>query len=141
MQDKFIKLKIVTPEKIVYENDDVTSVTVPTKEGEITVLAHHIPLVTTIKTGQIKVIKDGEAFGCAISGGILEVQKGSTVVVLAERSEMAHLIDIGRAEEAHKRMLELKLLSKEEEDIDNARINALIEKELNRVRVGTRWKI
>lgn len=141
MSVNLLKLRIITPEKVIYESDEVSSVTIPTNDGEITVLPHHIPLVSTIKTGQMKVVKNDDVFAFAISKGILEVQKDSTVVVLAEKSEMAHLIDIERAEEAHKRMLELKLTSKEEEDIDNARINALIEKELNRVRVGTRWKI
>ncbi len=141
MSENVLKLRIVTPEKITYESDDVSFVTIPTTEGEITVLPHHIPIVSTIKVGQIKISKKGELYGCAISSGILEVQGGSTVVVLAERSEMAHLIDIQRAEDAHKRALEVKNRISEDDDIDNARINALIDKELNRVRVGNKWKI
>ncbi|MEZ4210885.1 MAG: ATP synthase delta/epsilon chain alpha-helix domain-containing protein [Candidatus Paceibacterota bacterium] len=106
----------------------------------MTVLPDHIPLVTNIKTGQIKVGKDGEVFALAVSIGILEVQRDSKVVILAERSEMAHLIDLNRAEEAYKRAEDLRERIKDEEEVDDAKVKALIDKELNRIKVGSKWK-
>ncbi len=140
MSEKTLELKILTPDALIYESGEVSSVTLPTESGEITVLPLHIPLISRIKTGQIKVVKGGETFALAVSSGVLEVQKDSKVVVLAERSEMAHLIDINRAEEAYRRAKEIKERIKDDEDIDDAKVSAAIEKELNRIRIGTKWQ-
>jgi F-type H+-transporting ATPase subunit epsilon len=140
MSNKKLQLKIITPDSIIYESDDVSFVTIPTGAGELTILPDHIPLVTTIKTGQVKVGKEGDLFALAVSIGILEVQRNSKVVILAERSEMAHLIDLSRAEEAYKRAAELKEKIKDEEDVDDAKVTALMDKELNRIKVGSKWK-
>ncbi len=140
MEKHILHLSIATPDKVIFESNSISSVTIPTDQGEITVLPNHIPLIATVKTGQIK-FKEGESLsGCAISRGILEVRHDSKVVILAERAELAHEIDLYRAEEAYKRALELRE-EKERDEIDDARLNALIDKELNRVKVGTRWKI
>ncbi len=140
MSNKKLQLKIITPDSVIYEDDEISYVNITTGSGEITVLPDHIPLVTNIKTGQIKVGKDGEVFALAVSIGILEVQRDSKVVILAERSEMAHLIDVTRAEEAYKRAAEIKERIKEDEDVDSAKVTALIDKELNRIKVGSKWK-
>lgn len=140
MSIKRIQLKIITPDSVIYESDDISYVNINTGAGEITVLPDHIPLVTNIKTGQIKVGKDGEVFALAVSIGILEVQRDSKVVILAERSEMAHLIDVDRAEQAYKRAEEIKTNIKDEEDVDSARVTSMIDKELNRISVGKKWR-
>ncbi len=140
MSTKKLQLKIVTPDSVIYESDDISYVNITTGAGEITVLPDHIPLVTNIKTGQIKVGKEGEVFALAVSIGILEVQRDSKVVILAERSEMAHLIDVDRAEQAYKRAEEIKERIKEDEDVDDAKVKALIDKELNRITVGKKWR-
>lgn len=140
MSNKKLQLKIITPDSVIYEDNEISYVNITTGAGEITVLPDHIPLVTNIKTGQIKVGKDGEVFALAVSIGILEVQRDSKVVILAERSEMAHLIDVTRAEEAYKRAAEIKERIKEDEDVDDAKVKALIDKELNRIAVGKKWR-
>lgn len=140
MSNKKIQLKIVTPDSVIYESDDISYVNLPTGGGEITVLPDHIPLVSTIKTGQIKVGKDKEVFGLAVSTGILEVQRDSRVVILAERSEMGHLIDVVRAEAAYKRAEEIKKKILAGEEMDDAKVKALIDKELNRISVGKKWR-
>ena len=140
MSAKKIKLKIITPDSVIYEDDTISYVNITTGAGEITVLPDHVPLVSNVKTGQIKVGKDGEVFALAVSSGVLEVQRDSKVVILAERSEMAHMIDISRAEEAYKRAEEIKKHMKEEEEVDSARVKALIDKELNRITVGKKWR-
>ena len=49
---KMIHLQIITPEKIVFD-DEVDQVTLPTTTGEITVLPNHIPLITAIEPGEL----------------------------------------------------------------------------------------
>ena len=48
-----LKFKIVTPEKTIYENE-IFQATIPTMEGEITVLPNHIPLISVLKAGELK---------------------------------------------------------------------------------------
>ena len=77
-----IKFKIVTPEKVVYEAD-IDSVSLPTEQGEITVLPNHIPLVSTVVAGELVVRKGNEVQPMAVSGGFVEVRAGNEVIVLA----------------------------------------------------------
>lgn len=135
-----IELKIITPDRIVYDSTGISSVTIPTKEGSITVLPGHIPLIAPIKTGEAHLIKDGVTLGLAVSGGILEVRQNSTVVILAERGELAHDIDVARAEDAYKRAQDAMKMEQNVADIDYVRIQGLMEKELNRINVGKKWR-
>ena len=47
-----LRLKIVTPERLVLE-EDVYSVTLPAEGGEITVLPDHIPYIGSLRSGEI----------------------------------------------------------------------------------------
>ncbi|MEK7113237.1 MAG: ATP synthase F1 subunit epsilon, partial [Patescibacteria group bacterium] len=87
---KKLKLKIITPEKLVYE-EFVDQVSVPTELGEITVLPNHIPLITKISSGDIVGCISNECIPFAVVGGFLEVkqdEEGITIVaVLADFAE------------------------------------------------------
>ena len=134
-----IHFKIVTPEKVVYE-DEVAQCTIPTTEGEITVLPHHIPLISILNAGELRFLdKEGEHV-MAVWGGFVQVQVDSQLTILADNVERAEDIDIARADEARKRAEELMKKRDEMEDVDFARIQATMEKELNRIRVGEKWK-
>jgi len=107
MPDKFIKFEIVTPERVVFK-EEISQITLPTKMGEITVLPNHIPLVSALLPGVVHVKKtNGEDEVISISGGFLEVLKDK-VVILADTAERAEELDFKRAEEAHRRAVELK---------------------------------
>ena len=56
-----LHLEIVTPEKVAYQ-DDVDSVQLPGSEGELGVLPHHAPLVSTLGSGE----PDDEAAVCGV---------------------------------------------------------------------------
>lgn len=135
----FIKFEIVTPERIVLK-EEIKQLTVPTKEGEITVLPNHIPLVAFLQPGIIEVVtKEGQREIISVSGGFIEVLK-SKVVILADTAERAHEIDIERAEEARKRA---EQSIKEARRYDRARfteVSAAIAKELARTKAVKRWK-
>ena len=140
MAKKMINFHIVTPERTVYSNE-VLEVTVPTGGGEITILPDHIPLVSTVVTGELRTkLSDGTIHPFAVSSGIVEVQPSSKVVILADRSELATEIDIERAEEAYKRAQEAMKVRHDEADVDYARFEALMQKELNRVNIAKRWR-
>ncbi|TAN32947.1 F0F1 ATP synthase subunit epsilon [Patescibacteria group bacterium] len=134
-----LKFKIVTPEKTVYEND-IFQVSIPTMTGEITILPNHIPLVSILKSGEMKVVdKLGEQY-IAVAGGFLEVKGNNEVVILADNAERAEEIDITRAEEARQRAEEQMKQVKTVQDIDFAKLQAVIDREMNRIRVGKKYK-
>ena len=131
---KNINFEIVTPERTLLK-EEIRQVTLPTLEGQITVLPDHIPLIAVLVPGEIVVKKeDGEEVSMAVSGGFVEVLVNK-VVVLADTAERAEEIDEARAEEAKKRaekLLEEKKLDKRE----FAALAAKIEKELARLKVA-----
>lgn len=135
-----LELKIITPDRVVYDATGISSVTIPTTEGYITVLPGHIPLIAPIKTGEAHLIKDGVTLGLAVSGGVLEVREGNTIVILAERGELAHDIDVARAEDAYERAKLAMKMEMDVADVDFAKFQGLMEKELNRINVGKKWK-
>ncbi len=140
MAKKTIDFHIVTPERTVY-SQGVLEVTVPTGAGEITILPNHIPLVSTVVTGELRAkLKDGTIHPFAVSSGIVEVQPSSKVVILADRSEFAMEIDVKRAEDAYKRAKEAMKAHYSAVDVDYARFEALMNKELNRLKIAKKWK-
>ena len=60
MEDNF-KLEIVSPEKIIF-SDNVTMVTLPSYEGDMSVLKHHISIITFLRPGIIKIQKNDGSF-------------------------------------------------------------------------------
>lgn len=136
---KIIQFEIVTPERVVLR-EEIVQVTAPTREGEITVLPNHIPLVASLMPGVIEVkTSGGQTEIMSTSGGFIEVLKDK-IVVLADTAERAEEIDLARAEEAHKRAEELKKQAINKDDVNFTNIAALIEKELARTKAAKRWK-
>ena len=128
-----IKLDIVTAERMVY-SDDVDMVMAPGAEGELGILPHHTPLMTTLLPGELRIKKGAEETALAISGGFLEVRP-DRVVILADSAERAEDIDVDRAEAARKRARE-RLSQQRELGIDGTRAEASLRRSLARLRVA-----
>jgi F-type H+-transporting ATPase subunit epsilon len=137
--NKTIKFEITTPERVVLK-ENVQQVTVPTRNGEITVLPNHIPLVSILQPGVIEVVKaDGEREVISVSGGFIEVLKDK-VVILADSAERAEEIDIDRAETARKKAEDTKKNAEKIDHVEFANLSAVIAKEMARTRAAQRWK-
>ncbi len=134
---KKIKFEITTPERVVY-TDEVDSITIPTSTGEITVLPDHIPLISLLVPGELRVKKGNEEELMAVSGGFIEVRKDK-VVVLSDTAELAHEIDVEAVEEAKNRAEKL-LQDKQSDKIDYTALAANLERELARLKVGKKYK-
>lgn len=134
-----MQFQIITPERVV-SSEEIEQVSVPTLDGEITVLPHHIPLVSVLKPGELKYKKNDEEFSLAISGGFLEIREGGNVVVLADTAEHAHEIDVKRAEEARDRAAKLMSETRHKEHVDFESIETQLEKELVRLHVGNKYR-
>lgn len=128
-------LEIVTPERLAY-SEEVDSVVCPGVEGELGVLPHHAPLLTTLGLGELRIRRGGEEEFFAIAGGFLQVRPDK-VVVMAETADMAAEIDVEKAEEA-RREAERALAEGFEEPADLARARASLQRALIRIRVAER---
>jgi len=135
-----VKLQIATPDGVAYEDDQINMVTLPTESGVISVMGDHIPLVSIVTTGEIVVVKDDYQIELAVSRGILEVRRDSKVYVLADTAERAEVIDLDRAEEARRKAEEYLQQQDSLADMEFARLQAKIEKELARIRVARRHR-
>lgn len=135
-----LQFRIVTPDGVIYEDSTVEKVRLPTTTGEITVLPHHIPLLSVLAPGELMIYKNGQPVSIAVSGGMLEVHRNNRIDVLADTAERAEHIDVKRAEEARQRAIDLMKQEKDTDDIAFAKLQAKIEKELARVRVGRKYR-
>lgn len=91
-------LEIVTPEGRVYQ-DTVDSVVLPTTTGEVGILPGHIPLLTQLDAGELRVTKGSAVESLACGSGFAEVD-GDKVSVLAEQAVNMSAVDEGAAEKA-----------------------------------------
>ena len=98
-----LNFQLVTPEKTVL-SQEVASLTCPTTMGEITILPHHVPLVAELKAGELhaKTADNQDSF-IFVSGGFVQVNADSKVIVLADSAEHHYEIDAQQAEEAKQR--------------------------------------
>ena len=95
-----IHCDIVSQDRMVFEGD-VDIVVLPGTDGEMGVLPHHAPLLTTLKFGLIKVRRQGQEEVFTVAGGVAEIQP-TIVTVLADAAENVAEIDVARAEAARK---------------------------------------
>ncbi len=96
-----IRCDIVSQDRTVFQGD-VDIIILPGAAGEMGILPHHAPVLTTLKYGVITVRKGGTEEIFAVAGGIAEIQP-DVVTVLADAAENVEEIDVARAEYARKR--------------------------------------
>jgi len=128
-----LKFEIITPERVVLK-DEVDQITIPTAEGEITILPNHIPLIAVLRPGEIVAKKDKEEIAMSCSGGFIEVT-GDKVRILADTAEKAEELveeEIEKARERAQKILEEKHVDAEK----YADAAAAMERELARLKVA-----
>ena len=111
-------LTIVTPHGPAYEGS-VESVVLPGSEGRFGVLEGHERFLAPLKIGEVELRGAAGTEYAALSGGFADVAE-DRVVVLAETCELAHEIDVARAQraerEAKAELERLRMESAEEHD-------------------------
>ena len=130
-----LRLEIVTPERQAYA-DDVDAVVCPGIEGELGVLPHHAPLLSTLGIGELRIRKGEQQEFFAIAGGFLQVRPDK-VVVMAELADVSSEINLEAAEEA-RREAERAIQEGFEEPADLARARASMQRALLHIRVAER---
>ena len=93
-----LRLEIVTPEAKAY-SEDVEMVVLPGTDGELGVYPQHVPVLTTLKPGELRVIKSGKETSLAVGEGFAEITADS-ISVLTDMALESTAIDEAAAEAA-----------------------------------------
>lgn len=114
-----VQCEIVTLASRLFESEAV-SVAVPGSEGEMGILARHVPLVATLKPGEVRITDEtGDVTSFAVLGGYVQVQPGSKVIVLADKAVRVDEIE-KEALAGQKTELEQKLAGLDEDAPERA---------------------
>jgi F-type H+-transporting ATPase subunit epsilon len=99
---KTFHVDIVSSEQSIYSGE-ATMLIAPGEAGELGILPEHIPLLTRIKPGVVRIqaVEGGEEEVIYVSGGMMEVQP-DVVTILADTSVRAHDLDEAKALEAER---------------------------------------
>ena len=97
-----VKIDVVSAEESIFSGE-AEFVVAPAKMGEVGIYPNHAPMITTLKSGslKIKLVGEKEEHLIYVSGGVLEVQPG-IVTVLSDTAIRAKDLDESKAEEAKK---------------------------------------
>jgi len=93
-----LRLEIVTPEAKAY-SEDVEMVVLPGVDGELGVYPQHVPVLTTLKPGELRVLKGGTETSLAVGEGFAEIT-GDSISVLTDMALESTAIDESAAEAA-----------------------------------------
>ena len=85
------KVEIVNPEKSFLSKEDVTEVVVPAFDGEIGILKDHIPIISFLKPGIIKVLKNNEEDSYYVEDGILEFKDNNLSILTSSIIKVSDL--------------------------------------------------
>lgn len=133
-----MKIEIITPEKVSY-SEEADQVSLPTAEGEITILPNHISLLTQLLPGELSIRKGDQTIVMASGGGFAEIT-GNKVSIATDLALKSEEINEKQAEEARKRaeeaMKDRERLSEEE----FALTAASLQKALAQLRVKRRHR-
>jgi len=130
-----LHLDITTPDRSMFTGE-VSAVSLPTPDGEITILPHHIPLISIVSPGTVTIREKGKETILAVSRGVVEVD-GKTIHVMVDTAD--------RAEELEEQVIlkakaEAEKLQKERRSDREgfAEATAVLERELARLQVVRR---
>ena len=124
MSEELFSLRVLSPLGTAFEGQ-VKQATLPTPNGEITILAHHMPIVAVLSEGEVRIPTDTGEVVIAVAGGFLDTDLNAATV-LSDFAAEAQSIEVARVEAARKRAEELLAEKKQKGEV------ALIERDLQR---------
>ena len=134
-----LNLEITTPERTVY-SEEVDGVTVPTREGEITVLPNHAGLVGLVVPGALTIHANGGEKYIAVSGGAVQVLPGSRCVILTDSADRAEDLVIEEIEAAKARAQAAYDEAKDKDEVAYADASVHLGRELARLKVARKHR-
>jgi len=101
-----VHVEIVTQERMIFQEREADMVLVPGAEGEMGVLPHHAPVLTTMGFGELVVRKGNREERFVIYGGVVDIRPDK-VVALADLAESSFDLDEAKIEEARQRAVQM----------------------------------
>lgn len=126
-----MRISVITPEQTAYESD-ADMLIAPTAMGEITILPHHIALVTTLAPGTMIIRSGRDEQMFAVSRGIIEVS-GEHVRVLTDIADRAENLQEAAIEQAKAAAEKLKTERRSDSE-GFAEATAILDRELARLK-------
>lgn len=110
-----IPFYLITPERVVYQ-EEADSITLPTVDGEITVLPHHIPLITVLAPGVVVLRSEGVEHFVSVMDGVVKVDKMGLTVLSSSADKATDMVmaDVEKALEDAKKLVQEKKVSETE---------------------------
>ncbi len=134
-----LTLKIVSPEKKVFEASGFDSITLPTQEGEITILPKHIPLVGKVVPGEIIARKGAHEESLITLNGFLKLDELGNILVLTDYAVRSEDVEVAKVESAKKKAEESMRVRASEQDFATA--EAELRKTLLELKVAKKRKV
>lgn len=135
MADHTFNISIVTPDGTVYDSD-ATMIIFKTQNGEMGILANHIPVLASLLIDVVRVKNGNSEDKIAVNGGFIEFSNNSATIV-ADSAEPATKIDVARAQKAKTRAEEHIQHAHEVNDKDElSRAEVALRRAANRLRVS-----
>ena len=106
-----MQVDVVSPEKLLFSSEAI-SVEIPGADGDMTALANHAPLITTLRPGVLRVVQEKDTSEYVVTGGFAELGQG--VSVLAEKAVLKADFDRQMFEE---------LVAEAEQSLESAKAN------------------
>ena len=132
--------ELVTPERLVLR-EEIDQATIPTQDGEITVLKHHAALVANLAAGVLHLTRGTEEEDVAVAGGVVQISEGGRIRILAETAERGHELDAVEAIEAARQRAEAVMNETvRTDDVAFAMASAALERETARLKTAQRYR-
>ncbi len=135
MSDTFY-IEVLTPDRKFFWGD-VQSLVLNTPSGEIGILKDHMPIVTLVDIGTIKIKKNNNWIEAVLGQGFMEVTKNS-VIILVDTAEWPDEIDLNRAKAAKERAQERIL--RQANQTEYVQSKAALARAMARLAAGKRGK-
>ena len=113
MEDTY-KIEIISPEKIIFLDENVREVILPAYEGEMGILKNHISIISFLKPGIIKILKSSENINSFfVEHGIIEFYNNNLTVLSSKIVDVKNL----NREKVN------RLISETEKILENEKLN------------------
>ncbi|MBQ9075623.1 MAG: ATP synthase F1 subunit epsilon [Mogibacterium sp.] len=132
MSSKTFKLQIMASDHMVFDGD-AQSVSLPTTEGSVGILADHSNVIMAVIPGMLEYTAEGAKQQVVVSSGLLKVENGE-VMILVDAAERPEDIDEARARRAEEKARQD--LKRANSNRDHAMVEAELSRALSRIKAS-----
>ncbi|UQS86833.1 F0F1 ATP synthase subunit epsilon [Nicoliella spurrieriana] len=132
-----LTISIVTPDGMVYQNDQAHLVIVKTKTGELGIMRDHLPVIASLEVDEARVKYDnGKEDEIAVNGGFVEFSD-NVLTIIADSAEKQGDIDVERAERARQRAQQkIQAAQSKHDNVAITRGQIALQRAVNRIHVA-----